>query len=111
MATTPQADKLQRALQRLVDSGRDFEPFEPLPERGERPPTRSVGAPGGNPRRSSSGFVEADYLEREYWPAQEIESSDGIFTLEVEPIRSILLDSGERAEFAEPVEPEEEEES
>lgn len=101
------AEKLQRALQKLIDSGKDFVPFEPAPEKGARPATRSVGRPGGSSQPGgAAGFAESDYLQREYWPAQTLESSDGIFTFEYEPIKSILLDSGYRATFQEPVEPE-----
>lgn len=92
------AGSLQDALGRLVGEPPGFEPLAPSPPVGERPGAVAVGRPG-----SSSGiFAEKDYSQREHYAARTLVSSDGIFTILWQPIKSILLEDGTRATFKGP---------
>jgi hypothetical protein len=100
---------LQRALQRLVerDSGGvrpgglpGLSPHVPIPAaRGLALSADTAGAPGGG------GFAETDAALREYWPEQIVASSDGVFVLRIAPIKTLYLDNGQVASFADPAAP------
>jgi hypothetical protein len=95
---------LQNALGRLVVSDPGYQPLDPELPVGPRPGSRSLGVPGGNPEQSGGGgdFSEPDATTREYWPDQVITSSDGIFAFRISPIKTIFLESGQAASFADP---------
>lgn len=94
---------LQQSIERLVTKDPGWHPLGTAPAVGARPASKAVGRPGGTQQTSGSfDFIETLYSAREYWPAVQVTSSDGVFTLEIEPIKSILLDTGERAQFQEP---------
>lgn len=99
--------EFQRALRRLIQrepgwrrfAGQAGKPETPAPIPAARGVAMSAGAvaqPGG------SEFEEIDAVQREYWPTRVMTTTDGLFTWEVEPIKSILLADGSRATFAEP---------
>ncbi len=101
--------ELAKAIERLMQrepgwrnfSARPAQPAKlaPIPAaRGVAMSATSVPASGG------AGFDEADASQREYWPARQLITTDGLFVFEVEPIRSVLLVGGNRATFAEPPE-------
>lgn len=94
------ASELQKAINKLVSKEPRWRVFDPKPVVGGRPSARSTGFPG-----STGGGVsleERDATEREYWPAQPFTTSDGVFTFELEPIKSLTLTSGDKFKLAEP---------
>ncbi len=93
---------LRDAGRRLTGDGRAFQALKPAPGKGGKPGTVSTGRPasGGG---QTTGFAESDYTQRQYWPAVTLTSTDGIFTLQVEPIKQLSLDSGAVFTFKQPV--------
>ena len=96
---------LQDALKRLVlepDGARLPDAPPPVGAQARevstgRPASAAAPAAGGG-----GGFAESDYALRQYWPARTLTSSDGIFSVSVQPIRSLALVGGGQATFAEP---------
>ncbi|WP_341928785.1 hypothetical protein [Methyloversatilis discipulorum] len=76
-------------------------PFEEKPAKGAKPPAvarakaQSSGGGGGD-------LSELSATSRTYWPAQTIVSSDGIFSVQIDPIKSVTLTDGRKINFAEP---------
>lgn len=99
------ARDLQRSIESIVGVRPGYKPLDPPPPVGARAGAVATGRPAGGAGTQGVLFEEADFLQREYWAAQTFASSDGLFTLQVEPIRSILLTGGQRMRFSEPVEP------
>lgn len=94
------AAELEKHLRRLLGKGPErFIPLPPSPVRPAVPGGIARGTPGGS---GQSAFIEDDYDDREYYPAQTVRTSDGLFAIEIEPIKSILLTSGDRAQFKSP---------
>ncbi|THF60899.1 hypothetical protein [Pseudothauera rhizosphaerae] len=103
------ASDLGRSLRRLIPRDpthrRTLEPASPAQP---IPSTRGVSLTAQQAAGSGGGaFEEDDASQREYWPVRTITSSDGLFVLEVEPLKSILLKDGSRATFGDPDEPDE----
>lgn len=96
------AADLQRALQRLAGDPAGFTPLDPVPPVGGRAAARSRGLPGGGSEPDQDDLVEQDAASREYWEVRPLTSSDGLFVLEVEPIKLIVLEDGRRIELADP---------
>lgn len=75
-----------------------------LPGRG----TGTAGS-GTGPAGIASPLTEPDYLKREYHADLILSSSDGVFTLELKPLKAIeLLDARSqpvRVVYAQPVDP------
>lgn len=95
---------LQEAVDRVVGKKPAWDPLNPAQAKGAKPGGTSVGRPSA--AQSVGGgvaFAEADYTQREYWTAIVINSTDGLFSLEIEPIQSVLLESGDRMTFKRPV--------
>lgn len=59
----------------------------------------SVSTGGGG----SVALEEDDYTQREYWTTVNKTSTDGLLTIQIKPIKSILLTDGSRATFKQPV--------
>lgn len=97
------ARDVQQALRRLVGTEAGYVPLDDSPQVGARPGAVSVGHPGGGGGFGVE-FAEMDYLLREYWAPRMIASTDGIFAWQEEPIRSLTLESGGKATFAQPPE-------
>ena len=96
------ASDLRQAVRRLTGGGRGFEPLKPLVTKGARPGTIATGRPASAQSGVGSDLVENSYAEREYWPAVTVESTDGIFTLEIEPIKRVVLEGGGSFDFKQP---------
>lgn len=98
---------LDAAVNRLKVRDRGWAKATEPPGKGERPPSRGKGLPAAAGASNSGGgsvvFAESDYSLRQYWPARTISSSDGIFSIEVEPIKQIALEGSDVATFKEPV--------
>lgn len=97
------ASGLQQAAKRLTSEAKGFEPVKPVPSKGARPGEKSTGRPSSGGAASTNTLQELDFTAREYWPAVELTSSDGIFTFSVQPIKSIGLVGGGVFLFDEPV--------
>lgn len=99
-------DLLQKAVQRLVQKEPGWQKFVQPEPRGAKP--AEVGR-SASPAASGSGgggggtLDELDYSQREYWPVINKVSTDGLFTLQIKPIKSILLSDGSRATFKQPI--------
>lgn len=94
---------LQDAIDRLVKREPRWKAFDRKHPVGAAVGGRAVGRPGGATGASGgSGFDEFDAAQREYYPARILTSSDGIFQISWEPIKSILLQGDVRATFKEP---------
>lgn len=95
---------LREAGLRLLGGGRGFESLKPVPVKGARPGAVSTGRPA-SARNSAQDLAESDYAQREYWSAVTLTSTDGIFTLQVQPIKKIALEDGAVFTFKQPVDP------
>ena len=98
-------DLLQKAVRKLVEKEPGWAKFVPPEPRGALPAQtgRSATPAGGAGGSGGGAFAEADYTQREYWTTINRNSTDGLLTIQIKPIKSILLDSGSRATFKEPV--------
>jgi hypothetical protein len=96
---------LKKSVQRMVDKPAVGTRI-PTPEpRGAKPATvgRSAAPAGSTTNAGTTGdLVEADYTQREWWPAVVRTSSDGSITFEEREVKSILLTSGQRIITAQP---------
>lgn len=100
------ARDIQTAVRRLVGGDQGYKSLDPVPSVGAQPGGVSVGHPGSAGGGSEPvALAEDDYLQREYWTTVTRTTSDGLFSWEEKPIKSILLETGERIRFAEPMEP------
>lgn len=96
------ASPFKDALDRFLKDIPGWKPIADGIPQGRKPGQVSTGRPAS--ASSGTAFEEMDYLQREYWPAQSVTSSDGLFVIELEPIKSILLVGNNRARFQEPTE-------
>lgn len=104
MAAASKADPglLEKALRRLVEqSPNGWAKFQKPEAKGARPGTVGTGVPAAA-GTTSAGFEEEDAALRTYWPAKTLTSTDGLFQLQVEPIKTIRLRSGDTATFDNP---------
>lgn len=99
------ASELEKAIDKLMMREKGWKRYKPAPAVGARPGAVTTGRPSGasSVSGSASAFAEKDYLQREYYAARPLVSSDGIFTIMWQPIKSVLLEDGSRATFREPV--------
>lgn len=98
------AREIQQAVRRLVGGDQGYKPLDGLPVVGAQPGRVSVGHPGGSSSAAGVSFTESDYTLRQYWPERvAATSSDGLFVIIEQPIKSIELIEGGPATFAEPV--------
>jgi hypothetical protein len=97
------ASPLQDAINRLTEREPVWKQFQPKPPVGAKPGARSTGRPSSSSAGSGgAGFDEADAALREYYAPRTLTSSDGIFTISWQPIKSILLEGDVRATFKDP---------
>lgn len=94
---------IKQSISALADQPTATPSFAPAPAVGARPGGVSVGRQQASTVGGGAGFDEADYAQREYWTTVNRMSTDGLFTIQEKPIKSILLVSGGRATFKEPV--------
>lgn len=98
------AAKLQQATNRLVPKTNAGQAAKAAPQaKGAKPGQVSTGRPSSGSSGSGGGFAESDYTLRTYWPAVTYTSSDGLFTVEVQPIKSINLGGSSEMTFKQPV--------
>lgn len=77
--------------------------FQPKRAQGAKPPAVGKGKAAAAGSGGSSGDLsELSATSRTYWPAQTIVSSDGIFSVQIDPIKSVTLTDGRKINFAEP---------
>lgn len=94
---------LQDAIDRLIKREPGWEKFKRPPDKGGRPGAVATGRPsatGGSGQQVT--LEELDASLREYWGAKILTSSDGLFTIEVEPLKKLRLKDGSDFLFAEP---------
>lgn len=96
------ASDLQDALDKLVGKAPGWTPLDVRPRVGARPGGVGTGA-AGDASGGASGFAEDDFTKREHYAERTVISSDGFFSFSYKPIKSILLATGSRATFKEPV--------
>jgi hypothetical protein len=97
------ASPLQEAVDRVVGKKPTWDPLNPAQAKGAKPGGTSVGRPSATQSGvGGSAFNESDATQREYYAARILPSSDGIFQLSWQPIKSILLTGGTRATFKDP---------
>lgn len=83
----------------ITHPARTREPLPPaagqaaIPGRGEGKPT--AGGSGGG---IASPLTEPDAAERTYHPEQALTSSDGVFTIMIEPLQRLVLQDANSAE-------------
>ena len=76
--------------------------FTPRPAQGKKP---VVVGKGRTPASSGSGganLVEAAFSGRTYWATRTVISSDGLFAMEVKPVKKITFQTGATITLAEP---------
>lgn len=92
---------LEKALRRIVQEQKGWAKFVPPEAKGARPGTVGTGVPA-SAGEGGATIEEEDASLRTYWPAKTLTSTDGLFTLQVEPIKSLRLRSGDDATFDNP---------
>ncbi len=95
------ASELDKAVEKLTRRENGWAQFKRAPAVGGRPGAVTTGRPSSSTQQSSA-FVEKDAALREYWPAVTLLSSDGLFSIEIEPIKKIILADDSAAEFKQP---------
>lgn len=97
------ASDLRDAVRRIVGERAGVALLKPAPEKGARPGVVATGRPSsaGNTANTES-LVELDFDQREYWAEVAIDTSDGIFTLTVEPIKRVVLEGDRVFDFKQP---------
>lgn len=87
------SSELKKAVDALVTKEPGWKEFTPAPAKGAKPGPVGKGVPGSG-GNGAVAFEESDYSLRQYWPAVTLTSSDGLMTIEVQPIKSIALVAG-----------------
>ena len=100
MAAATNSSALEKALQRLLEREPGWKHFGQPEPKGARPAAVGVGVPATSGQ--GGAFDEKDAALRTYYPVKTLISTDGLFTLQIEPIKSIRLVSGDDAKFKEP---------
>lgn len=96
------ASELQKAVDKLIKrEPRWVEATQP-PAKGAKPGKVATGYPASAGRGQNIVLEETDYALRQHWPPFEIISTDGMFVIEIEPIKYIDLGGGDGFKFAEP---------
>lgn len=94
---------LQEAVNKLVAAEPGWKPATTPPAKGAKPGEKSVGRPATGTTSSAATLAESDYTLRQHWATVDVPSTDGLFVIQVEPIKSIALDGGGTFTFQEPV--------
>lgn len=108
------ASQMVDDLNRLVVPTSAPRTLRKLEPRGAVPATRGTANNAPVPVRQTGGIAspltEPSYAAREFWAGSYIESSDGMLTLQIEPLKKLVLRDANNAEvvfdLAEPIEPE-----
>ncbi|MCC5809851.1 MAG: hypothetical protein JJU06_05710 [Ectothiorhodospiraceae bacterium] len=110
--STPSDRKLLGDLRTLIETERR-QRLPRAPRRGLFPRSRVEAVPEDRPEGGPGGgagiaspLTEPDYEAREYYETQFITSSDGLFVLELAPIRKLVMEDANANEvefdFADP---------
>lgn len=94
------ASPFKGALDRFIKDNPGWAPIADGIPQGRKPGQVSTGRPAS--ASSGTAFEEMDYNSREYYSPRAVTSSDGLFVIELEPIKSMLLVGNNRATFREP---------
>lgn len=96
------SSELQKAVDKLLlKEPRWKEAITPAAP-GGLPGATSTGRPASGTSTSGGVLDEKDAAAREYYAARPMVSSDGVFTILWQPLKSLLLEDGSRARFKEP---------
>lgn len=97
------AAKLQQAASRLVVATGAAKARTVPQAKGAKAGAVSTGRPSSGGTGSGSSLAESDFTLRQYWPTVNFSSSDGLFTVQVQPIKSINLGGSKVLTFKQPV--------
>lgn len=96
------ASDLRDVTRRLVGAGgAASEALKPAPVKGAKPGGVATGRPSSG-GAGNGAMVETAFEDREYWGSVDFTSSDGLFTIQVDPIKKVVLEGGRSIEFKEP---------
>lgn len=96
------ASELQNAIDRLVKAEPGWKAFDKKPAVGGKPGAVSTGRGAGGAAAGALSLVESDATLREYYDARTLTTSDGIFSIEWEPIKKMLMIGGGSITFQDP---------
>ena len=96
------ASELDKAVEKLTKREKGWAEFRRPPAVGARPGTTTTGRPSASTTKTTAALIETDAALREYWPVRTLLSSDGLFSIEVRPIKKIVLEGDATAEFQNP---------
>lgn len=90
----------QKSIDRLLKSQLRWKQAIQPPAKGPRPGGKGVGRPASG--AAALELVEEDASTRQYYAPVTLRTSDGLLTIEVEPIKQMDLRGGISFQFAEP---------
>ena len=93
------SSELQKAVDRLIKTEPGWKEATRPPARGGKAGSTSTGRPTAG--QSAISLIEPDASAREYWAPRTLRSTDGVLTIEVAPIKTVVFADGS-ASFAEP---------
>ena len=95
------ASELQKAVDRLLKKEPGWRKATQPPQQGPRPGGKGVGRPASG--AAALELVEEDASTRQYYDTPVVlRTSDGLFTIEVLPIKQVNLRGGTQLRLAEP---------
>ena len=93
---------IAKAVRKIAGAETQARELVPKAPQGAKP---AVVGKGRTPAASGGGGgdqIEASHAARTYWTTISVPSSDGLFVLEVDPVRKITFQSGATLELANP---------
>lgn len=89
--------RLKEYLNTLVETEKDRDGLPDLPARDAIPKGKGLATPSGGGAGSgiTSPLEESDATTRQHHPAGAITSSDGLFVLELEPLKQMDMTDGD----------------
>lgn len=90
----------QKSVERLLKQQPGWKKATQPPEKGARPGGKGVGRPASG--TAALELVEQDASTRQYYEPVTLRTSDGLFSIEIEPIKQIDLRGNIPFRFAEP---------
>lgn len=93
---------IHRSLRQILGAEPRSRELVPKAPQGAKP---AVVGKGRTPAASGGGGgdqIEASHAARTYWTTISVPSSDGLFVLEIDPVRKITFQSGATLELANP---------